>query len=569
MAQNQEGTEVAAIEATGSAAVDASRRDLAIALISALGGAFGLAALSACSDGAPTATSEPEPTRSLAEALSGNGVLRVVDTVTNLRALTGGTTLWIAVMQGYSSAGDGGGGVFYWSTTAQADNGWSVLNSGSGNSAGWRRVNPGVVEVDTVTTLRATNSVARGVAILCGYWSAGDGGGGLFLWSTTSAADDGGTIFNSGGLGSSSAGWRRIFSGPLDVRWFGANPSQIPATNVTSITWANAAAAKGSGSGRVYFPAGTYTFNAPLQIFTNVEWFGDGCGSPPSPSASSPSTTAVTVLSLVNPCSSCSAASAAITADSVYGWAIRKMQVQSIFNGIHVGASAAWNYHGVIEDIYIASVGSGCAGLLLDGSASGPYYPEFTSIKNLTVNGGGAAGVTGVLSQGTGALNLTWFGGQITNCANGINVAAGAIWDVYAVEFDGIQNSGRGWAVNVGAINLARFHNIRTEDATIDNYVQFAPGSFGCVFDSNVEIATTSQLVDSGGSNTILTAAASTPAAWPITNMPFRFGAQVNFGGQTTSTSSPGAGTAGALPSNPAGYWTLIINGNAQKVPYY
>src|SRR5580658_468838 len=146
MAQNQEGTEVAAIEATGSAAVDASRRDLAIALISALGGAFGLAALSACSDGAPTATSEPEPTRSLAEALSGNGVLRVVDTVTNLRALTGGTTLWIAVMQGYSSAGDGGGGVFYWSTTAQADNGWSVLNSGSGNSAGWRRVNPGVVE---------------------------------------------------------------------------------------------------------------------------------------------------------------------------------------------------------------------------------------------------------------------------------------------------------------------------------------------------------------------------------------------------------------------------------------
>src|SRR5262245_46916813 len=46
--------------------------------------------------------------------------------------------------------------------------------------------------------------------------------GGIFKWAITSAADDGGTVFNAGGYGASSAGWRRIFSGEYNVQWFGA-----------------------------------------------------------------------------------------------------------------------------------------------------------------------------------------------------------------------------------------------------------------------------------------------------------------------------------------------------------
>jgi hypothetical protein len=67
-------------------------------------------------------------------------VLKVADTAANLRSTTGGTTRWVAALQGLGAANDAGGGTFYWSTTPAADDGWSVLNNGSGNSAGWRRI---------------------------------------------------------------------------------------------------------------------------------------------------------------------------------------------------------------------------------------------------------------------------------------------------------------------------------------------------------------------------------------------------------------------------------------------
>src|SRR5205823_1904846 len=52
--------------------------------------------------------------------------------------------------------------------------------------------------------------------------SIGDGGGGVFYWEASStAAEDGGTLFapNPAAPGR----WRRVYSGPLDVRWFGAD----------------------------------------------------------------------------------------------------------------------------------------------------------------------------------------------------------------------------------------------------------------------------------------------------------------------------------------------------------
>lgn len=37
----------------------------------------------------------------------------------------------------------------------------------------------------------------------------------------------------------------------------------------------------------------------------------------------------------------------------------------------------------------------------------------------------------------------------------------------------------------------------------------------------------------------------------------------------TTSTSSPPAGGAGALPATPKGYITVVINGSPQQIAYY
>src|SRR5690242_14231373 len=110
------------------------------ALTKLLGG-LGAAALIGCDRVA--SGSRPPEINVIAEALTGGGTVKIADTVANLRTITGGDTLWVAVLEGISAAGDGGGGVFYWSAASIADDGWSVLNSGAGTSAGWRRVNGG------------------------------------------------------------------------------------------------------------------------------------------------------------------------------------------------------------------------------------------------------------------------------------------------------------------------------------------------------------------------------------------------------------------------------------------
>jgi hypothetical protein len=116
-----------------------SRRDFA-----ALLGALGALAMTGCTDDGvePQATDELE-INELQRALTGVGVLKVADTAVELRTISGGTTLWIALLQGIAAAGDGGGGMFYWSSTAKADDGWSVLNQSAANSAGWRRLDLG------------------------------------------------------------------------------------------------------------------------------------------------------------------------------------------------------------------------------------------------------------------------------------------------------------------------------------------------------------------------------------------------------------------------------------------
>ncbi|MFO0572205.1 MAG: right-handed parallel beta-helix repeat-containing protein [Polyangiaceae bacterium] len=273
-----DGTEVSVTDARE----DVSRRELVVKLLGAVAGGAALQALAGCAapSGDPQAN---EDIGEVVEALTGNGTLKYADTATALRGLTGGAVSWVAVMQGYSAAGDGGGGVFFWSTTAKQDDGWFVLNFGSGNSAGWRRVNPGIACANSVTTLRAiSGGSTSALAVLTGYTSPGDGGGGLFRWDTTSVADDGGTVFNAGGFGTSSAGWRRVYSGPLNVRWFGAKGDGIqndgPAINAAI----SAAAATGAA---VLVPAasagGTYKVTNDaggngIVLQSGVKLFGDG-----------------------------------------------------------------------------------------------------------------------------------------------------------------------------------------------------------------------------------------------------------------------------------------------------
>lgn len=109
-----------------------------------------------------------------------------------------------------------------------------------------------IKSANSVTELRGVKAGAGALAILLGYSAPGDGGGGVFYWDAGAAKDDGGTSLNDGRL--ESSGWRRIYDGALNVRWFGAMGRGKD--DRESIQAAIAAAVRTGG--RVFCPAGTY-----------------------------------------------------------------------------------------------------------------------------------------------------------------------------------------------------------------------------------------------------------------------------------------------------------------------
>jgi hypothetical protein len=76
--------------------------------------------------------------------------------------------------------------------------------------------------VATIADLKAMAPDAAAVVYVAGYHSAGDGGGGVFIWDAGSTASDNrGTVIvpdSNPAIGR----WKRSFSGAPHVRWFGA-----------------------------------------------------------------------------------------------------------------------------------------------------------------------------------------------------------------------------------------------------------------------------------------------------------------------------------------------------------
>ena len=100
-----------------------------------------------------------------------------------------------------------------------------------------------------------------------------DYGGGLWNYSSvTGAADNTGTVLVNTTTGGT---YRRIFSGPLNIRWFGAKgdgvTNDIPA-------WDRAKAAIPSEGGTIYFPKGKYMSDANgWRVYrSNLSMKGDG-----------------------------------------------------------------------------------------------------------------------------------------------------------------------------------------------------------------------------------------------------------------------------------------------------
>ena len=123
--------------------------------------------------------------------------------------------------------------------------------------------------VDTLANLRTiTGSTTNPVMVLGGYLSVAppDGGGGLFYWDNTSMeADNGGTIVRPTAIAVGSPGrWTRIFTGALNVRWFGATGAGAADDQPAIQAAINYVA--GRGGGTVYIPPGVYRVNSAIQI---------------------------------------------------------------------------------------------------------------------------------------------------------------------------------------------------------------------------------------------------------------------------------------------------------------
>lgn len=115
------------------------------------------------------------------------------------------------------------------------------------------------------------------IVLAAGCVTAGDGGGGVFYWDSSATADDGGTVIVPGGA-TSAGGWRRAYSGALDVRWFGTTADGATDDQPAIQKALDAAATTGNSLHEVLIPSGSYVLRNTLVLPSTVWLRGVGYG---------------------------------------------------------------------------------------------------------------------------------------------------------------------------------------------------------------------------------------------------------------------------------------------------
>lgn len=122
-----------------------------------------------------------------------------------------------------------------------------------------------------IAGLRATVGAFDGqLAFVSGYYSVGDGGGGFFRWNSASTStDDGGITIKA--TASTTGRWVRIYSAPIDARWFGCK-GDGSTDDYAGLSAASAAAAGGA----LYIPEGNYYVTNTIPLYSKTTYYGDG-----------------------------------------------------------------------------------------------------------------------------------------------------------------------------------------------------------------------------------------------------------------------------------------------------
>jgi len=174
--------------------------------------------------------------------------------------------------------GDGGAGPFYWNTTSTGpDNDSTVIVPQSGVPGAWVRLAISQTSPINLANIAALEAFQGGsiapVVYVEGYYTAADGGGGLYVYisTDTTSPSNGGTIIIDG---QNNRYYLETGGLPISVKSFGAVGNGV--TNDSEAIQACLNAIGDSGGGIVYLtPTGAaYLINTGLNLPGGVTFYG-------------------------------------------------------------------------------------------------------------------------------------------------------------------------------------------------------------------------------------------------------------------------------------------------------
>lgn len=115
-----------------------------------------------------------------------------------------------------------------------------------------------IVKMSNIAELKTRAGTPGARVDVSGYYTNNDGGGGVFYWDENSVvADNAGTVIQKTGL--TTGRWIRLFSGSVNVKWFGAKGT-LDTSNDDTVAFQRAV----NTGFHVFVPAGEYYLSAPI-----------------------------------------------------------------------------------------------------------------------------------------------------------------------------------------------------------------------------------------------------------------------------------------------------------------
>lgn len=130
------------------------------------------------------------------------------------------------------------------------------------------------IVVDSIAALKALDKTKFTKALVLGYYTKGDGGGGVYWYDSSdiTSVDNSGTVIVATDLGR----WKLIFQGAISVKQFGAKGDGVTDDTVAIQKAVDTVIAQFSESIKLLFPQGEYVVSASILINGKIDIEGFG-----------------------------------------------------------------------------------------------------------------------------------------------------------------------------------------------------------------------------------------------------------------------------------------------------